>query len=113
MDSSEISGIAFHYFYVIIIGQKKESVMAHWHSEVKELDAWLSVDLQTRKIKFCYNLDSEGGVYRFSLLSECRDDVQEILKKELEDNNIEVMKVSDCLNFYTIVTNSKTLIFEW
>ena len=83
-----------------------------WISDKKEFDAWLQVDLQTRRILFCYTLDSEGGVYRFSLLSECRDDVQEILKAELIANKIEVMKVSDCLDFYTIVTNSDFLIFE-
>ncbi len=88
--------------------------MSNWVSvpEINDDETWLSINLETRRVQFCYRLDSEGGVYRFSLLSECRADVQETLSNILLKNKIEIMQVSDCLDYYTIVTNSDFLIFE-
>ncbi len=77
----------------------------------KDFRVWLSVDLATRRIKFCYDL-GEGGIYRFTLLSECRDDVQKMLKQILRRDKIKVMKVSDEMDYYTIVTDSEFLIFD-
>ncbi len=78
-----------------------------WKSNLnKEKKVWYNVNLLNRRIEFCYELDSEGSTYRFSLLSECRDDVQEVLRVMLDDEGIEVLKVEDNRDFYTIVTNS-------
>jgi hypothetical protein len=78
-----------------------------WKSNFnKEHKVWYTVNLLNRRIEFCYELDSEGGVYRFSLLSECRDDVQAILLNMLYDEGIEILKVEDNRDYYTVVTNS-------
>lgn len=82
-----------------------------WTSYNKDQSVWFHVNLETRRVEFCYELDSEGNTYNFSLLSECRDDVQEILKEMLSDENIEIIVVEDNRDFYTIVTNSN-LIFQ-
>jgi hypothetical protein len=78
-----------------------------WKSNYnKEYKVWYNINLLNRRIEFCYELDSEGGVYRFSLLSECRDDVQEKIKVMLADEGIGILVVEDNWDFYTIVTNS-------
>lgn len=50
-------------------------------------NAEISIDLQTRKIKFMYNI---GGTisFEFDLLSECRDDVQKEIQEMLQEDNI-------------------------
>lgn len=71
---------------------------------------WIEINLSTRRISFCYDLSEEVGFdfgFRFSLLSECRDDIQKIIKSLIESLGIEIMTVEDRRNFYTIVTNSR------
>lgn len=46
-----------------------------------------SIDLQTRKIKFKYSLGEDIG-FEFSLLSECRDDVQKEIQEMLQEDDI-------------------------
>lgn len=78
-----------------------------WKSNFnKEERVWYNVNLLNRRIEFCYELDSEGSTYCFSLLSECRDDVQETIKIMLQDEGIGILVVEDNRDFYTIVTNS-------
>lgn len=60
--------------------------------------AGYDVDLVTRKIIFEYKLSSDIG-FEFSLLSECRDDVQEIIKELLEEDGI-VLGISDTESEY-------------
>ena len=88
-----------------------EPISKWWTSYNKDEKVWFHVNLETRRVEFCYELDSEGGVYKFTLLYECRDDVQETLKEMLSDENIEIITVEDNRDFYTIVTNSN-LIFQ-
>lgn len=46
-----------------------------------------TIDLQTRKIKFEYELSEDLG-FSFTLLSECRDDIQKGLRKMLAEDGI-------------------------
>lgn len=46
-----------------------------------------TIDLQNRKIKFEYELSEDLG-FSFSLLSECRDDIQKELRKVLDEDGI-------------------------
>lgn len=82
-----------------------------WTFINKDELVWLRIDSVTRRVKFEYVLDSEGGYYEFELLSECRDNIQEIIQTILKREKIETITVEDNRDFYTIVTNSN-LIFQ-
>ncbi len=87
--------------------------MTIWTSAMlEEQRIWLSVNLENRRVTFCYELDSEGSIYRFSLLSECRDDVQYIFNTALHNLDIGTLKVYDAIDYYTIVTSCDFLTFE-
>jgi hypothetical protein len=78
-------------------------------SEHYEVIVW--IDNVTRRVEFEYFLD--GYVkFNFTLLSECRDDIQKIIKDILEKEEIEVMVVEDKMDYYTIVTNARNIIFK-
>lgn len=84
----------------------------YWVSEcIDEKGIWIDIDLTTRRVTFCYELDSDGTRYRFSLLSECRDDIQEVLKSYMQSNDINVLVVEDLYDYYTIATTVSFLHF--
>lgn len=68
------------------------------------------VDLVTRKIKFEYRLSSDIE-FEFSLLSECRDDVQEILGDMMLEDKIS-LGILDTESEYCNVVVSGNLPWE-
>lgn len=72
--------------------------------------AGYDVDLVTRKIKFMYRLSNDVG-FEFSLLSECRDDVQEVLKKLMMEDEL-YLGISDTESEYCNVVMFGNLPWE-
>lgn len=68
------------------------------------------VDLVTRKITFEYHLSCDIG-FEFSLLSECRDDVQEILIEMMKEDKIS-LGISDTVSEYCNVVVTGNLPWE-
>ncbi|MFZ2992426.1 MAG: hypothetical protein WA061_01810 [Microgenomates group bacterium] len=73
----------------------------------------IRINMRTRRIMFEYYLSEERDCgFEFSLLSECRDDVQHYIEEMLKDSGIEIMVVEDFSYVYTIVTNYQGMTFE-
>lgn len=68
------------------------------------------VDLVTRKIRFQYTLSCGIG-FDFSLLSECRDDVQSILREMMDEDEI-TLGILDTKEEYCCVVVSGNLPWE-
>lgn len=83
------------------------SKVNHWEDVP---DVGYTIDLVTRKIRFKYQLSCDIG-FEFSLLSECRDDVQEILKEMMEEDGI-VLGISDTVSDYCNVVMFGNLPWE-
>ncbi len=73
-------------------------------------NAEFSIDMQTRKIKFKYSL-GEDCSFEFSLLSECRDDVQKEIQEMLQEDNI-VLGILDTASEYCNVVMYADLPWE-